>query len=144
MGLQIGAENHENSLRKRGRKNNSVWKRILMDFGAFWSSKINGKSTQEEEGENHEKPCFSLVKSMIFSLGPLRKSLILHPEMRTQNGRLRNSKFHRFSDHFGLQNRPEKRRKTEPVSRRYGSHPELVGNRPASEVFGYLSGYSYD
>ena len=71
LGLQIGAENHENSLRKRGRKTNGVWKRILMDFGAFSTSKTDRKTPQLEEGRFYEKPCFSLVKQMIFSFGPL-------------------------------------------------------------------------
>ena len=83
LGLQIGAENHENSLRKRGRTNNSVWKRISMVFGTFWTSNIDRKTPQLEEGQFYEKPCFSLVKSMIFSFWPLRKSLVLQPETRT-------------------------------------------------------------
>ena len=115
-----------------------------MDFGAFWSSKIDGKSTQEAEGGNHEKPCFSLVKSMIFSLGPLQKSLILHPKMRTQNGGLRNSKFHRFSGDFELRNPPEMRRQTEPVSRRYATRALLGANQRASRLLDYQSGYAYD
>ena len=82
-GLQIEPENHENSLRKRGRKNNGVWKRILVDFGAFLTSKIDRKLSQLEEGRFYEKPCFCLVKSMIFSFGPFRKSLVFQPEIRT-------------------------------------------------------------
>ena len=94
--LRMGPQNQSNLLRTRSRKNNNVGTPNLMNFGAISGSKIDGKTSQLQESGFHEKPCFSFVKSMFFSLGTLRKSLNLQLETRTRNRLLRNSKFHGF------------------------------------------------
>ena len=45
-------------------------------------SKIDQKSSQLEETSFYEKPCFPLVKPMIFSFEALRKSMIFQPKTR--------------------------------------------------------------
>ena len=96
-----------------------------MDFKAIQGSKINEKTPQLEEARFYEKPCFCLVKPMIFSFEALQKLMIFQPETWTRNRALRNSKFHRFSDQFRTQNRPEKRCRTEAVLRRYATRSQV-------------------
>ena len=73
-------------------ENNSIWKRLFMDFGALLASKILRKTSQFEESGFYEKPCFCLVKPMFFSFGALRKSLICSPKRgrETEHSETRN------------------------------------------------------
>ena len=120
-----------------------------------WEPKFNGFRTNlgvENRPKNVPvwgkliswKTLFLLGKTNVFQLWGAPEIVNLQLETRTWNRPLRNSKFHGFSEDFGLRNRPEKRRGTESVLRRYATHPHRGGSQPEPELLDYLSGYSYD